>query len=552
MPELPSLETATIRVADAKGTTFGAGFLVLDTYALTCAHVVKEALALDNYPNQPPEGNLSVVFHQIDPGTFLSAKVAFWVPPQHGDLAVLELLDPVPSGARPAPLSAEPNIKNHGYHVYGFPAGYDDGLTSRGSIQTPQMAGLLQLETATGAEFDVDKGYSGGPVWDDELEAVVGMITTRPRRSDIRAAFATPVTVLLKLWSPLAGATLREGARRVGLPTEAASKGGEADKRLGALAELMQVPVVRRAVMAFQADLQAASEQIATLAGLKHLHDLFQQLEDRYKVIFLAGKSILKGEDLWESVELVTPDAESVVDELLGSAEQLALVADEGLWTQKLTRARSELQAAIEQRQVESLKSATRRLNEVLSRQPSTVNTRLVASAGALRLAALVKAMSTVRDSLTDLPRDAVPAVQLHEFEQDVEALAKLDADLKSLVATHNSFQELDNELRRVEAMLDQDASELVDAWPDLKRLTQRCAEGNGAPWKKQLGALGAELENALLANDRNRIRRQFRSYRSQASQSFNQVDRNLLALCNELLKFGDPLARVLKMLQND
>jgi hypothetical protein len=224
---------------------------------------------------------------------------------------------------------------------------------------------------------------------------------------------------------------------------------------------------------------------------------------------------------------------------------------DRAFWTQKLEQARAEFRSAVERRDVEILKTSTRRLNEVLGTQPSRVNTRLIAAAQNLRLAALVQDMTTVRDSSAGLPHDAASGRRFAEFERGVVNLAKLDARLRMLRDNHESMQEIDDVLRRVEALLEQDIGELQDAWQDLKQLAGRLSDGDGALWRTKLDAQGVELELALAAGDPVKIKRQFRSYRSQALRGFNQVDRDLLTLCEELQKIGGPLAGLLSVLDN-
>ena len=69
------------------------------------------------------------------------------------------------------------------------------------------------------------------------------------------------------------------------------------------------------------------------------------------------------------------------------------------------------------------------------------------------------------------------------------------------------------------------------------------------AGWSVKLRASNSEMDQVLSAGDPARIIRLFRSYRSQALRSFNQVDRDLLAVCEALRQVGEPLAVVLRMM---
>jgi hypothetical protein len=337
----------------------------------------------------------------------------------------------------------------------------------------------------------------------------------------------------------------------VALASAAEVECGAAARGLAALVELIRRPVGRKAVAAFQTDLQAASEQITTLAELKRLHELMQQLEGHYNLIYHDGRWVQEEEERWDDVERLEPEIRGVVDDLIEVAARMPLLAGERVWIDKLTRAMMELREAADQHDIGVLKNATRRLNEVLNREPSRVNTRLIAAANTLRLPALVDALKTVLDGLAGLAHELQSVRQLEEFRLGVVALEQLNTSLMNRVINHGVLQGIDDELRRVEALLDQCLDEVGDAWPDLKGLTDQLQDGSGARWREKMQTLGVELENALLTKDPAKIKRQFRSYRSQASRSFNQVDRELLDLCEKLQRVGKPLADLLRLLEN-
>jgi hypothetical protein len=286
------------------------------------------------------------------------------------------------------------------------------------------------------------------------------------------------------------------------------------------------------------------------LANYKHLHELFQQLEDRYYLIYHDAKRLPADQWAWTGLARNEPDLQLIVDDLLDLAGQASMAASTAMWKQKLTRARKELQTAIENGDTEQLKHAITHLKDVLGREPSRINTHLVSTASAMRLSALVKALTTVCDNLAQLNLDQGAVHQSEAFETGVEALARLDNNLTALIDNHNTFQELDDELRRVEILLDQDVSELEYAWQDLKPMMQKLCNGSQVGWAMKLSMIGAELESSLPMRSPSKVIRLFRSYRSQAIRSFNQVDRDLVMLCAELQKVGEPLAIVLRMIE--
>jgi hypothetical protein len=318
---------------------------------------------------------------------------------------------------------------------------------------------------------------------------------------------------------------------------------------LSALIELMRAPEVHAAVLTFRIDFQAACEQIGTLADYKRLHDLFQQLEDRYYLIYHEAKRLPTDPAAWAGMEPNARELQAIVDDLLDLAGRASITAITALWTHKLAYAAGELRTSINNRDRRQLKLAVTHLKDLLGREPSRINTRLVSAASALRLSTLVTAITTVGHHLMRLRLEEQALRQFEEFEQGVQALAGLADRLTTAIAYHNAFQEIDDELRRVEVLLDQDARELMYAWQYLKPMMQKLCDNSQARWAAKLSAMSTELERTFATKNLRTIKPLFRSYRSQASRSFNHVDRDLLALCEELQKVGEPLAILLKLI---
>ncbi len=323
-----------------------------------------------------------------------------------------------------------------------------------------------------------------------------------------------------------------------------------------ALSELMQAAEVRAAVVAFRADFQAARRQIDILAAYKRLHDLFQELEFCYNLIhhfiYQDGRLMPAERVAWEGLECNEPELQSKIDELRDFAGRAVFAADTALWSQKLGRASAELQAAIEHADVERLRVATGRIKDVLGRELSRINTRLVSAAGALRLPALVSAMTTLHDNLARLSLAGQAQHRLSSFAKDVIDLARLSARLSAMIDEHDRWQAVDDELRRIEAQLEQNMVELHDAWHDLEPMVRALCQERSADWSTRLQALGADLAAALADGNPLKVKRHFRGYRSKAGLRFNQVDRDLLTLCEDLQKVGEPLDSVLSMLEFD
>ncbi|MCP4360240.1 MAG: trypsin-like peptidase domain-containing protein, partial [Chloroflexi bacterium] len=95
------------------------------------------------------------------------------------------------------------------FRAFGFPAGFDDGVWASGRILAPQAAGWLQVEDTKATGYFVQPGFSGGPVWDEQVGGIVGMSVAADTRQSVRAAFVLPVAALVDAWPPL-GEWVRE------------------------------------------------------------------------------------------------------------------------------------------------------------------------------------------------------------------------------------------------------------------------------------------------------------------------------------------------------
>jgi hypothetical protein len=319
---------------------------------------------------------------------------------------------------------------------------------------------------------------------------------------------------------------------------------------LDALADLMRAVDARDAVASYQAYFHVACRQIEVLSLYKQLHDLFQQLDDRYVIIARFSKGLPLNMTAWDDVERDEPDLYLTAEALLGLAASAALAGEAALWAQKLGRAQRDLRAALESYDAEQLRDGLGRLKDVVDRQISRTNTRLVGAAKALDLAKLVAALRTICEQLSQLTMGGGATHQLDDFRIGVEALAELNRRLMTAVDLHAAFQDIDDELRLLEGLLEVEPGSLAGAWQDVGPLMRAICEHNPIDWATKLTALGADLEAALQLTDQNRVRRCFVRYRSQSVQSFNQIDHDLLALCTELQQVGAPLDRVLRIIE--
>jgi hypothetical protein len=209
----------------------GLGFLVDDTHIVTCAHVVKDVLNLDDYPSAAPSGTVTVDFPYLSGATKLTAHVLVWHPRisdggRINDIAVLTLDTRKPEAAPSAPLKRSEKLFDHTFWAFGYTAKYAGGIWSHGTMCPPLPNGLLQIENSKDKGIAIERGFSGTPVWDVELNSVVGMVVEASlRRGDTQQggavgagiAFVMPTDVLVDAWPDLEKISRNE-SEKIGTP----------------------------------------------------------------------------------------------------------------------------------------------------------------------------------------------------------------------------------------------------------------------------------------------------------------------------------------------
>ena len=240
-----AIKQSIVRLCNKSKNYVGAGTLVSCKHILTCAHVIADALGLPRTVQEKPEGQVTLDFPFIASGRMITAKVVFWLPVQlhqseflPEDVALLELNELAPERAKPAKFGVVtikrsewsggewdspsylsewdehriPNasdLEGHPFEVCGFPAGNLHGVWAKGILTKETANGWIQIE-ATGQEgYQIEPGFSGTPVWDKELQGVVGLtVSTDPRRLQVRVGFIIPTLVLYKAYPKLDGIEL--------------------------------------------------------------------------------------------------------------------------------------------------------------------------------------------------------------------------------------------------------------------------------------------------------------------------------------------------------
>jgi hypothetical protein len=134
----------------------------------------------------------------------------------------------------------------------------------------------LQLQADSGLGYALERGFSGSPVWDEELGAVIGIVVTKDRRrgdqGDPRVGFAIPMDVVEHFWPGLS--PMMPGSSSPPTPPIDAAEQRQLEKLLH---------IHERNVALLQ-------EQVARFAGLAPVHLLTQLQDEQDQVLELHGK----------------------------------------------------------------------------------------------------------------------------------------------------------------------------------------------------------------------------------------------------------------------
>ncbi len=182
-------------------TVIGAGFVVAGEYVITCAHVVRDALAL-KAGDSPIGATIKINLPYASLVSKLQAEVCLYrylkdedVPDE--DIAGLRLLEPLPANVHPVKLQASYQMHSP-YCVIGFPKGHPKGIASYGQLLQDLPNGLVQMEDTKTQGTAILPGFSGTPVWNEVFSAVVGMVVAREKdQPEAKIGFMVPARTLM-------------------------------------------------------------------------------------------------------------------------------------------------------------------------------------------------------------------------------------------------------------------------------------------------------------------------------------------------------------------
>lgn len=301
---------------------------------------------------------------------------------------------------------------------------------------------------------------------------------------------------------------------------------------------------IREAAATFRAVFQSACEQIEDVSEYKNLHDQLHDLQIKCFYVIAANSSRFPGdEDARTDLEECRLTFEGVLEQLRAISSRFNRTDTN--WIQQLDAALIDLRNALKQDDQALLKQASRKMDRELSLRPAQINARLNQSARALNLTELVQALSKVRDYAARLYPNSP---KMTEFKAGVESLAKMGESLSLLILLHDRWQDADTELRSMERN-SKDPEELGFWWPDFKPKALEICKVVSGDWAASFQTYGENLELAINAKDCTNMKRYFRLIRHSVTIRFYKTDADLKSQCDELMKVGEPLTTVLRVI---
>jgi hypothetical protein len=192
---LNDYEKAIARIFDKDGNVIGTGFLVAPGYVLTCAHVVLQAMKIEEESFEStaaPFQKIITLDFPMASDEPLQAKVVAWRPYRidGDDIAGLKLLGETPEASKPMPMIRCDcaSIQDQRHAVYGF-ANDNGDRTDAYRPKSSAPGGRFQLCKVDDGPPDetIEGGFSGAPVFNYDRHSIVGMVATASVTRDKRS-----------------------------------------------------------------------------------------------------------------------------------------------------------------------------------------------------------------------------------------------------------------------------------------------------------------------------------------------------------------------------
>lgn len=289
-------------------------------------------------------------------------------------------------------------------------------------------------------------------------------------------------------------------------------------------------PEMKLAMDRARRDFEQASTQIYVLNDQKQMHDELHHLQTTVVGQLVLQAQNFPSEQACDALSDHTITLEGAIENLKNTAAHTKLTTADSVWIEKLEAVKDQVMLAVATGDRSLLDKAIREISRIMATQPSVINDRLKSAAKALRLGDLVESLQAVRERMQ--PLDSVAG---QKFQDGVAMIQTLSTRLVDLTNRHDAWQQIDRDIRQIEANLRYGIAPIVDAWPGIREQVEPLADEN-----PKLVATMEGLDLALASSNEKDIERAFKLFNAQAGRTFYLVDAALKKLCLELRKINE------------
>jgi hypothetical protein len=326
----------------------------------------------------------------------------------------------------------------------------------------------------------------------------------------------------------------------------------------GIQARLQNVAVRDRILNSFD-DLQRVVLELDLLARYKTLHDCLQNLQIKhYRQVASAAKRFKEDpsakDTLGEYLQQLRMQSSNARSAVLGLPNASGERDKEMPWINELESIIQNLHAALIHDDERAAVKCSYGLKDILRKRPRHLDEVLVGTAERVPLTRLVDSLKDVRAAFMNGDNgsfDLGPAIR---------ALERLIPDQRGLIAVHTAWQDVDTDFWQADASLHavgnpDSLEEFQYLWESLwKKMLVIIASNPQAAWAVSLDQQGRNFLKTFPLPDPvpDRAKASFGLLQRDAMYQFFEVDKSLHNQCNEIIKIGEPLQRLLEEASND
>jgi hypothetical protein len=280
---------------------------------------------------------------------------------------------------------------------------------------------------------------------------------------------------------------------------------------------------------------EAILERISLLSDYKDLHDGLHTIQySLYQNIVASTKIVMDDKYARPDLKQYLRDYRREVDNMKDAARGKQVGPEEDVWVTQLEQAGNDLEEGIEKADKVQIDGATQTINQVIGIQPTIINRKLYAAVYAYKenLPEPTDLMNKVREKINAIAPDSE---RVKHFENGINSLKQINTQLGVLTAEHNTWQDVDNQLRMLPDLLEAGIPVFNKHWQSLRTRIAPYYANSDDKSSVRLKKADELLDAAIAENEVDAVRRAFDNYCSEASDRFFYVDKSVLELCGKL-----------------